>query len=58
MSIEDLILSKLEWSSESRSEQQRRDIAQLLEAPFDRVYLNEWSTRLDLDGLLKELENE
>lgn len=58
VSIEDLILSKLEWSRESRSEQQRHDVAQLLEAPHDQAYLNEWSTRLGLDGLLKEVENE
>ncbi len=58
VSVEDLILSKLEWSRESRSEQQRRDIALLLEAPLDRAYLDEWAARLDLDGLLKEAESE
>jgi len=58
VSVEDLILSKLEWSRESRSEQQRRDVALLLEASLDRPYLDEWATRLDLDGLLKEIENE
>ena len=58
VSVEDLILSKLEWSRESRSEQQRRDVGLLLEAPLDRAYLDEWAARLDLDGLLKEVENE
>jgi len=58
VSVEDLILSKLEWSRESRSEQQRRDIGLLLDAPLDRAYLDEWAARLDLDGLLKEIENE
>jgi len=58
VSVEDLILSKLEWARESRSEQQRLDVGQLLETPLDRTYLNEWATRLDLDGLLKEAENE
>ena len=58
VSVEDLILSKLEWSRESRSEQQRRDVKLLLEAPLDRAYLDQWATRLDLDGLLKEAENE
>ena len=57
VSVEDLILSKLEWSRESRSEQQRRDVKLLLEAPLDRAYLDEWAARLDLDGLLKEVEN-
>ena len=58
VSVEDLILSKLEWSRESRSEQQRRDVGLLLEAPLDRTYLDEWTARLGLDGLLKEVENE
>ena len=58
VSVEDLILSKLEWASESRSEQQRRDVALLLAAPLDRAYLDEWAARLDLDRLLKEIENE
>ena len=56
VSIEDLILSKLEWSRESRSEQQRRDISLLVEAPLDRAYLDEWAASLELDGLLKEIE--
>jgi predicted nucleotidyltransferase len=58
VSVEDLILSKLEWSRESRSEQQRRDVGLLLQAPLDRVYLDEWAARLGLDGLLKEAGNE
>ncbi len=58
VSVEDLILSKLEWSRESGSEQQRRDVGLLLEAPLDRVYLDEWAARLGLDGLLKEVGNE
>jgi hypothetical protein len=58
VSVEDLILSKLEWSRESRSEQQRRDVGLLLEAPLDRVYLDEWAARLGLDGMLKEAGNE
>jgi len=58
VSIEDLILSKLEWSRESGSEQQRRDIRVLLKAPLDREYLIEWAASLQLDELLKELEHE
>jgi predicted nucleotidyltransferase len=58
VSIEDLILSKLEWSQHSRSGQQRADIKLLLDAPLDRAYLEDWATRLDLDGLLVEIENE
>lgn len=58
VSIEDLILSKLEWSRDSRSGQQHADIKLLLDAPLDNAYLEDWSTRLDLDGLLAELRNE
>ena len=58
VSIEDLILSKLDWSRDSRSGQQRADIKLLLDAPLDRVYLEDWATRLDLDGLLVEIRDE
>ena len=58
VSAEDLILSKLEWSRESRSEQQRRDVKLLLETPLDRAYLDEWAARLGLAQMLKEAEDE
>ena len=57
-SVEGPILSKLEWSCESGSEQWRRDVKLLLEAPLDRAYLEEWAARLDLGGLLEEAGNE
>ncbi len=56
VSVEDLILSKLDWSRQSRSEQQRRDIKLLLATAFDRAYLDEWSERLRLTELLVEIE--
>jgi hypothetical protein len=58
VSVEDLILSKLEWSRQSRSEQQRRDVKLLLETPLDRIYLDEWVARLGLAQLLNEVEDE
>ena len=58
VSVEDLILSKLEWSRDSHSEQQLRDVGLLLEAPLDRPYLEVWAARLGLDGMLKEVRNE
>lgn len=58
VSIEDLILSKLEWSRDSRSEQQRRDVRLLLKAPLDRAYLEQWAAQLDLMDLLKDAEHE
>ena len=38
-SREDLILSKLDWARDTRSELQLRDVRHLLEAPVDRAYL-------------------
>jgi len=58
VSIEDLILSKLEWSRDSRSAQQRADITLLLAEPLDRQYMDDWAVRLGLDRLLKEVRDE
>ena len=58
VSAEDLILSKLEWSLESRSEQQRRDIGLLLGIPLDRAYVDLWAAQLGLTGWLMEIGNE
>jgi hypothetical protein len=58
VSVEDLILSKLEWSRDSGSEQQRRDVVVLLEAPMHRAYLDDWAARLGLAALLKEIASE
>ena len=56
VSVEDLILSKLEWSRQSRSEQQCRDVKLLLASPLDRAYLEQWGTRLSLTSWLSEIE--
>lgn len=58
VSPEDLILSKLDWARDTRSELQLRDVAQLLEAPLDRVYLNAWAARLGVEALLREASGE
>lgn len=58
VSIEDLILSKLEWSRDSHSEQQLRDVGLLLKAPLDRAYLAQWAAQLDLTDLLKAAGHE
>ncbi len=55
---EDLILLKPKWSREPRSEQQRRDVRLLLQAPLDRAYLAHWAAQLDLDGLGQGADNE
>ena len=58
VSIEDLILSKLDWSRDSGSAQQRDDVRALLKAPLDREYLNQWAAHLGLTQSLKEAEHE
>lgn len=58
VSVEDLVLSKLEWSRQSRSEQQQRDVRLLLATPLDRAYLDEWAQRLGLTQLLIEATDE
>lgn len=54
VSAEDLILSKLDWARDSRSEMQLGDVRHLLETPRDEAYLGRWATRLGLEGFLKE----
>ncbi|HEX5387894.1 MAG TPA: hypothetical protein VFW66_14415 [Gemmatimonadales bacterium] len=53
--IEDLVLAKLLWARESRSELQRRDVRKLLEAPHDAGYISDWVARLDLADLWQEV---
>jgi hypothetical protein len=56
VSKEDLILSKLVWSSDTRSELQRRDVVQLLSSgPVDLEYLSANALRLGVSQSLKEL---
>lgn len=55
VSREDLILSKLEWARESRSELQLRDVRLLLAGPVDVQYLREWAASLGIGSLLREV---
>ncbi|TKS61881.1 MAG: hypothetical protein EWM72_00006 [Nitrospira sp.] len=54
---EDLILSKLDWAKESRSQMQLDDVRNLLRSVqgLDRVYLNHWAERLGLAALYQEV---
>jgi len=52
---EDLILSKLYWAKDSRSELQLRDVKNLLGPECDAIYLRSRAEALGLDELLKEL---
>lgn len=54
---EDLILSKLDWAKESRSQMQLDDVRNLLRSVqgLDTVYLNRWADRLGLTTLYQEV---
>lgn len=56
VSSEDLILSKLVWSKDSRSEVQLRDVRGLLrDVPaIDDAYIDAWADTLDIRDLLDE----
>ncbi len=52
VSIEDLIISKLEWAKESKSELQLRDIRALLsEGSVDTSYVMRWVEELNLQAI-------
>ena len=53
---EDLILSKLDWAKESRSQLHLDDVRNLLSTvqKLDTVYLNRWADRLGLATLYRE----
>lgn len=54
---EDLILSKLEWSKDSRSEFQLTDVKNLLRSVqgLDLEYLNRWAKELAVEAMYQEL---
>lgn len=58
VSKEDLILSKLCWALDSRSELQLGDVRNLLSTNPDLDYLNKWSSVLNVDQLLQDLVDE
>ncbi|MFH1222837.1 MAG: hypothetical protein V1647_00665 [Pseudomonadota bacterium] len=48
VSKEDLILSKMIWSKDTRSELQLRDIKNLMLTPYDEEYVDKWIKKLGL----------
>ncbi len=54
VSEEDLIISKLDWARDSRSELQLGDVRNLLAAGCDEQYVARWTGELGLSGLLEE----
>jgi hypothetical protein len=58
VSVEDLLLSKLYWLKDSRSETQFKDIHNLIgaAAPLDWTYLRYWADELGILPLLEEVQ--
>ena len=53
---EDVVLAKLRWRLESRSEVQWRDCVEIAAVqPLDRTYLRVWANRLGISADLEEL---
>ena len=57
VSAEDLLISKLEWASSSRSELQFRDVRNLIASvtDLDWDYLRQWTGSLGLEDLLDDV---
>ena len=57
VAAEDLILSKLEWAKDSRSEMQLSDVRNLLKSVkrLDRRYLARWAKELGVESLYREV---
>jgi hypothetical protein len=58
VTVEDSILSKLEWASDSGSERQLRNIRSMIRqqrTTIDWVHLREWADRLSVRPLLEEV---
>jgi hypothetical protein len=58
VSKEDLILSKLFWARDSRSELQMRDLRNLMLAGCDRSYIERWTRELGVHILWEELSRD
>lgn len=57
VTAEDLVLSKLEWARESRSEMQLRDVRNLLASvpDLDRAHLDRWAQEIGVGDLLRDV---
>ncbi len=56
VSKEDLILSKLCWGNDSRSEYQARDIRNLLATGYEYEYIAKWAAELGVTEYLESIE--
>ncbi len=55
---EDLILSKLFWAKDSRSETQLCDVKNLVSTGCDRAYIERWTADLGLVNLWQEIAHD
>jgi|ERR1700722_1158989 len=53
---EDLILSKLFWAKDSRSQMQLKDVKTILKTGCDRAYIAQWAAKLGLIDLWAEIQ--
>lgn len=51
---EDLILSKLNWAKNTKSERQMLDVVSIIRNGFDEDYVNRWARKLGVEDLLRE----
>lgn len=58
ISKEDLIISKLIWAHDSKSEKQKRDIQNLLNTDHDKDYLTKWLIKLELLDFFRDFIDE
>ncbi|MCK4312467.1 MAG: hypothetical protein KAW88_07015 [Candidatus Cloacimonetes bacterium] len=58
VSKEDLIISKLYWAKDSKSEKQKNDIINLLQTGYNKEYLIEWLITLNLIQFFKDFIDE
>lgn len=56
VTAEDLVLAKLLWTRDSRSEVQMRDVRALLHTDLDREYIERWVRELGLADLWREVQ--
>ncbi len=54
VTVEDLIISKILWSTTSRSELQKHDIKNLLQQDVDNAYLKKWFDKLKINRFVQE----
>lgn len=57
ITAEDLVVSKLAWAADSRSEKQLTDVRNLLRNNLDVAYIKSWTMKIGLDELFQEVSD-